>query len=175
MIFPLWCSHFLSRLEELGSCSVMLGAELELMISSVTLWGPGEQRPIHSASYLCIIGAQWMLGVEWSYVRCKTLQVPYPQLKHSVLYVQFFRLYHLFVFQMFASHSSIVLVTMLPFLSIPDSIISVLPSEGCSNTFYFFNWVLRTWKVLAVTFVNPSSNTAISFMLSLARYYPSSP
>lgn len=87
-----------------------------VMASSVTLGVPWGQRPARSASYLCIVGAQWMPGVELSYIRCKLLQVSYPQLKHSMLLQTWSSLWISNVcFLLF----SIVHVTVFSSLSIP--------------------------------------------------------
>lgn len=45
-VLPLWYSHFPSLLEELGSHSVILGAELGPVTSSVILGVPRGQRAI---------------------------------------------------------------------------------------------------------------------------------
>lgn len=118
-------SQFLCVLEELDSCSMILGADLGLICASIIVSSLRTETNSASASYM-YIGAQRMFGVELSYMQCKLLQEPSPQLKHSVLYVKCsFRLDHLFMFRMFASYSSVELIpTSLSCLYLSDSLIS---------------------------------------------------
>lgn len=152
------------------------GGRPGLTISSFILWVPRGQRPAHSASYLCIVGAQWMPEVELSYIWCKILQVPHPQLKGSVLLQtpSSLCIWNVCLLTLLSCMSP----CFLSFLSIPLWLhypCITMPSKSFSNLFYFFNWVLRVWQVPVVTLVNPSSNKASSFMLSLSHDYPVSP